>query len=469
MGSPRSRLVRELAKVAIDLAAIRTYARENLEHPDLVVEHGSPRLFWSAVLERAEQEGRVPNIVGEVLRDNPGAARLREELRVWEKSRETSITSAEPPAPVLGARWRQLSVLFLSLCVVGGVVWVRRSPQADVERPNPNVAPDPSSARSIGSETAPEVPHGKPSHAASAHSVAKSSDATETDTVEIFMQVEAGDFEPGTRDTRNALDECTEIEGDAKVCKVWLKREVKGGRRAVAAFEIDRTEVTTEAFAAWLSEGMDGGRFAAKADGVTLASESLWRVTAGFRGLTLTARSGLKRVAFARDDAALPITGVTHLGAREYCASRAARLPTALEWEFAARGPSSRSFVWELAPSCEQVAYGRVPSGRQKTAICHGFSERPNAVGTSVVDESWIGVRDLGANVSEWVADRFIDSADPKCGSDRSTNSPCYIIKGGSFADPFFVARPAAITRAPSDAAFAHVGFRCARTSPGAP
>lgn len=469
MGSLRSRLVRELAKVAIDLAAIRTYARENLEHPDLVVEHGSPRLFWSAVMERAEQEGRVTSVVGEVLRDNPGAARLREALRVWEKSQATSSGSSELPIPVWGSRWRQLSVLFLSLCVVGGVVWVRRSPQANVERSNQNVAHDPAMDRFAGSETAPEGPLSQPSHAASVRSVAKSSDATETDAVEIPVHVDSGDFEPGTRDARSALDECTEIEGDAKVCKAWLKREVSSGRRAVSAFEIDRTEVTTEAFAAWLSQGMDRGRFEAQADGVMLASESLWRVTAGFRGLTLTVGSGLKRVAFARDDAALPITGVTHLGAREYCASRAARLPTALEWEFAARGPRSKSFVWELAPSCEQVAYGRVPSGRQKTAICHGFSERPNPVGTSAVDESWGGVRDLGANVSEWVADRFIDSADPKCAPDRSTSSPCYIIKGGSFADPLFVARPAAITRASSNAAFAHVGFRCAGTAQGAP
>lgn len=467
MGSPRSKLVRELAKVAIDLAAIRTYARENLEHPDLVVEHGSPRLFWSAVLERAEQEGRVPGVVGEVLRDNPGAARLREALQLWEKSQATSNGSSEPLAAVWGSWWRQLSVLFLSLCVVGGVVWVRRSPQANVERSNQNPTQAPATSRSLGSEAASEGPFDQASHAASVRSVAKSSDATATDTGAIFVHVDSGDFEPGTRDARSALDECTEVEGDAKVCNAWLKREVSNGRRAVAVFEIDRTEVTTEAFAAWLSQGMGSGRFAATADGVALASESLWRVTAGFRGLTLTAGSGLKRVAFARDDAALPITGVTHLGAREYCASRAARLPTAPEWEFAARGPSSRSFVWELTPSCEQVAYGRVASGRQKTAICHGFSERPNPVGISAVDESWIGVRDLGANVSEWVADRFIDSADPKCGSDRSTF--CYIIKGGSFADPLFVARPAAITRAPSDAAFAHVGFRCARTAPGAP
>lgn len=483
MGTSRSKLVRELAKVVVDLGAIRTYGRENLEHPDLVVEHGSARLFWSAVVERAEREGRVTPLVEEVLKDNPGASRLREVLHDWLRSHTGDAADAplavgdgEPQG--LGAQapsnfgakapWRLVAALG-ALLLVGGVVWVRRASLANDEvatRRVVNAAVAAASLAEASGESQTE-PSTATNVSTGVHSTALPNSGSKlpaSDGEGAFVHVPPGEFEPGTPDLRSALAACTEVEGDAKACERWLGREVSGVHRKVAAFDLDRTEVTTEAFAMWLTRGIESGRFGVAGDAVVLASEALWRLTAGFGALALTKGAGIARVAFSREHAQLPITGVTHLGAREYCESRAARLPTALEWEFAARGSRGRSFVWELAPSCEQVAYGRRPAGQQRTAICAGFPERPNAVGSSAVDESWSGVRDLGTNVSEWVADRYLDPTDDKC-SGRSAGSACYIIKGGSFADPLFVARPAAITRAASDAAFAHVGFRCARST----
>ena len=461
MRSVRSKLVRELAKVVIDLVAIRTYARENLEHPDLVIEHGSPRLFWSAVIDRAEHEGRVAAIVEEVLRDNPGAAQLRGQLHAWTEACGAAAERSQAFTSLPSTRWR--AWLWAGLLVAaGGIVWssfrtrgVVKTSESSPARTNPEVLASLGAAR----ETSPQ--HVAPAVAPSALTQPAAAPSG-------WLHVEAGRFEPGTRDVSPALAECTRVEGDAKACSTWLKREAGRGIHVVAAFEIDRTEVTTDAFAAWLSDGLEGGRFGTAAEAVTLGSRPLWKATAGFRGLTLGTGSGAKRIQFAREDGALPITGVTHLGAGEYCAARNARLPTAIEWEYAARGPDGRPFVWEFAPSCERVAYGRRPSGRQTAADCPRFPQRPNPVGVSSLDESWAGVRDLGANVSEWVADSFSDPFDPKCGERSSSQGACHVIKGGSFADPLFVARPAAVTRAPADAAFAHVGFRCARSSGGA-
>src|SRR5690606_27584674 len=311
------------------------------------------------VVERAEREGRLTPLVEEVLKDNPGASRLREQLHVWQRSHERAAAAISSLSPstglahvagvpltrIVAARWRLLAMLGTRLSVGGGLVWGRRGPAPDAEAATHSVvAPAQSFAETKGEWNAPPsaptrvLPHVQPG---------TGSKLAPGEAQETFVHVSAGEFEPGTPDRRSALAACTEVEGDSNACERWLAREVNGVRRAVAAFDIDRTEVTTEAFAAWLTRGIERGRFAVEGDAVVLAEKALWRVTAGFSGLTLTKGASVDRATFAREYARLPITGVTHLGAREYCESRAARLPTALEWEFAARGSSGRSFVWE--------------------------------------------------------------------------------------------------------------------------
>jgi formylglycine-generating enzyme required for sulfatase activity len=43
----------------------------------------------------------------------------------------------------------------------------------------------------------------------------------------------------------------------------------------------------------------------------------------------------------------MPIVEASWLGACNYCASIGKRLPTEAEWEFAARGPEGRLYLWE--------------------------------------------------------------------------------------------------------------------------
>ncbi len=86
-----------------------------------------------------------------------------------------------------------------------------------------------------------------------------------------------------------------------------------------------------------------------------------------------------------------PVVGVNLAEAKDYAAWRGARLPSSIEWEFAARGPQSRIFPW----GDEEPDKWR----------CNHFRSRvlgPSAVGLFEGDQTPEGVFDMGGNVSEW-------------------------------------------------------------------
>ena len=86
--------------------------------------------------------------------------------------------------------------------------------------------------------------------------------------------------------------------------------------------------------------------------------------------------------------AALPQTCVTHAQAAAYCASQQGRLPSEAEWEYAARGPDARVYPWGNKV-IDELQPGLYPVGRLAD------------------DRSYFGIRGLGTNALEWVADRY--------------------------------------------------------------
>lgn len=132
----------------------------------------------------------------------------------------------------------------------------------------------------------------------------------------------------------------------------------------------------------------------------------------------------------------LPVTGISYIDARNYAWWAGKRLPTAHEWELAARGYDRRdySFGMELDRNACNAQTGTIAR-----------------VGSFPRDRSPFGVLDLAGNVAEWI---------------ESGDGEMAVAKGGSFELPRYHALATAHDRRRADLPQRDVGFRCAKDLP---
>jgi len=132
----------------------------------------------------------------------------------------------------------------------------------------------------------------------------------------------------------------------------------------------------------------------------------------------------------------LPVENVSWTEADTFCRAAAMRLPTDVEWEFAAR-------AGDLSPR-----YGKV----DEIAWYSGNSgSRTHETGRKQANAA--GMFDMLGNVWEWVADRYVSG---------SLENVSRTMRGGSFVAGASAARASSRNHNSGDARASNIGFRCA-------
>jgi formylglycine-generating enzyme required for sulfatase activity len=204
--------------------------------------------------------------------------------------------------------------------------------------------------------------------------------------------------------------------------------------RLTRGYWIDRYEVTRESFQAFADAGGYEQRSYWSSDG--------WAWLSGRQRAGPTECLG--------DAPHVPARCVSWYEAEAYAGWRAGRLPTEAEWEYAARGPQSRTYPWGNdwdASRCNVIdSAGPVPVGGYPSGV------------------SWVGAHDMAGNAMEWVNDWLAEDYYATSPGDDPKGPAEGIIKvekGGWWGSNLFVARSA--YRHFEDApgyADAHIGFR---------
>jgi formylglycine-generating enzyme required for sulfatase activity len=231
---------------------------------------------------------------------------------------------------------------------------------------------DASASSSEAGLAAPEVDAGAldvpPDAAAAAPEAASLADATPAD----MLNVPAGPFTMGA-DSGGEEDERPAHEV------------------TLAAFWLDRTEVTNDAYAACV---------AAKACGPS-STHIASATHAGPDAL------------FARPKQ--PVVGVTWSDARTFCAWKGKRLPREAEFEKACRGGDARRFPWgNDAPTRERTVFARA----------YG-AEGTDDVGAHPTGRGPYGHDDLAGNVWEWLEDEYDPVAYTRDGAPKGMPGTC--------------------------------------------
>ena len=221
----------------------------------------------------------------------------------------------------------------------------------------------------------------------------------------------------------------------------WFLNEAPKRQITLAAFAMDKTEVTVAAYAVFLTK-RGGLRHWSPLQPITVA----------------IAADGVLPPMFSANGGAesLPASYVTWFDASAYCAWIGGALPTEAQWERAATGADAtqRYYPWGSdAPTCDRVSFFTGDT------LC---AQGPSPVGSHPTGDTPDGLHDMAGNVAEWTADWYGDypagdATDP-IGPDTGEGR---VIRGGGFHDIPQSLRAAA--RWPGDPASRSpgVGFRC--------
>jgi formylglycine-generating enzyme required for sulfatase activity/ABC-type dipeptide/oligopeptide/nickel transport system ATPase component len=131
------------------------------------------------------------------------------------------------------------------------------------------------------------------------------------------------------------------------------------------------------------------------------------------------------RLRYALQPDTEPIVGVTALEAEAYCSWIGRRLPSEVEWEWAARGQQARQWVWPAVPTSHSLLVANIESSKPWPVLQAGDDRTPE------------GVLNLGGNVMEWTATRYDaypgQQSTPNWNAAAAASTDTVAIRGGSY------------------------------------
>jgi formylglycine-generating enzyme required for sulfatase activity len=155
--------------------------------------------------------------------------------------------------------------------------------------------------------------------------------------------------------------------------------------------------------------------------------------------------------AFPADDR--PRDNLTWFEARDFCASRGARLPTEAEWEYAARGPDSLIYPWGDTFNPDVLVFDS------------NFNNELWPVGSYPAGVSWVGAYDMAGNAWEWVSSIYrpypYNAGDGREDPNDTASKRVYRGGIGSYID-YGTSAATRFRLVPSERSW-FVGFRCAK------
>jgi len=227
--------------------------------------------------------------------------------------------------------------------------------------------------------------------------------------------IEGGKFRMGSPES-TAFEDCKNTLGDERTCMIQAERQTRRygeGDKDVRSFCMAIDEVSYTKLANSLSlTGTPVKREEAKCTeaGRYSFARAKQRGRIAILGLGgFEIRKGILQLAQAPDRSSEPARGITWKTAFDYCKSKQMRLPSEVEWEFAAFQSSTQ--------------------------------KKP-------------AVRNIFEGVSEWTSDKF---------QDCDLGGDCRVVKGSAHGEKDYFKRPATVYRAREDCPWVTVGFRCVR------
>lgn len=169
----------------------------------------------------------------------------------------------------------------------------------------------------------------------------------------------------------------------------------------------------------------------------------------------------------------IPVVLVTHTDAAAFCQWNKRRLPTEIEWEYAARGPAGRKYPWGAVwDSTRANVVSRISGPLKRQSDWDKFeagwtgSKKPEiyAVGGYPADRSPFGVMDMAGNVSEWTAGTYVLYPNASKDERPGLGSQLRVARGNSWGNRDYSSPLANRYPYPETRVDSVIGFRCARS-----